>query len=849
MRKAISVLLLFLPALLVAQVLTSYWEVKLRSQATGKLVPGKDVDLYQNGSKAYDLTESSTTPGVYYHNAVANGEYDIYVDGLSWKTGVWIGSNKLSIIADKFTSISSTGSSDTLKLAGQIQATTFIGDGSGLTGIASGTGGVTNAGSTTIGADTDLNGVGEIALQTKGATRMTVKNNGNVEIDMKYGGSMKAIQDEFDERGLNPANFVSVEAAIDTAVARGGHTLDLTQKFAIAAAARDTIPAAVTLRPVRGGGLQVTRKLRIEAAVVDPGPVQWVFGNIDSLEFAPGTTKFINVRWFGAKGDSATNDTPAFQAAIDAAGEANAPIYIPPGDYFVDSLLYVITDTSSLKQGIQVFGDGMNKSRIFKRDSSGSLLKFQGLDRETTDNFDGHLQNIKIHNLGLFGRGMGSGNNDGIYVRTWILFELKSVWIKGFGRHGIRLQRDNFVVGGRDDHALLTRVIGCQIEQNGSDGITSDGTFEPIDNILIENTQIADNGRDGFNLFVWYLTSQNNFIGGNGRYGHHTYKVSSSSNATMTVNLFNSVGEHNATANYRIESARTVTAVGCRSQQSDNSGTPKPVKSVWLGGTSSTNGTVGHVTWIGGVFDASVTGATAFAVEDYVEFVNIINPNYNGNITTQVDTTGANNAAITEQKDYRVRRYGTNAAYRYLAGAGETAIEFMEVTGSSPRFFITGDGVLRWAPDGATFDLALKRIAGDLLGTASGDEFRASAGLEVGDAGLNVVNANRAFYSTKVDVSYSASITIDASLGNVFSITLAGNVTSSSLINALANQRIEIHLIQDATGSRTFSWPVNMKFVGGSAPALTTTANSADIFTFTFDGSNWVETSRSMDVR
>ena len=62
------------------------------------------------------------------------------------------------------------------------QAATFTGDGSGLTGIATGTGGVTNTGSTTIGADTDQNGVGEIALQTGLVTRMTITAAGDIKL-------------------------------------------------------------------------------------------------------------------------------------------------------------------------------------------------------------------------------------------------------------------------------------------------------------------------------------------------------------------------------------------------------------------------------------------------------------------------------------------------------------------------------------------------------------------------------------------------------------------------------------------------------------------------------------------
>jgi len=69
-----------------------------------------------------------------------------------------------------------------LEVNGNIKASAFVGDGSGLTGIAGGTGGVSNAGSTTIAADNDSDGVGEIAFQTKDSTRLTITNNGYIGI-------------------------------------------------------------------------------------------------------------------------------------------------------------------------------------------------------------------------------------------------------------------------------------------------------------------------------------------------------------------------------------------------------------------------------------------------------------------------------------------------------------------------------------------------------------------------------------------------------------------------------------------------------------------------------------------
>jgi hypothetical protein len=65
---------------------------------------------------------------------------------------------------------------------GDVVVTSITGDGSGLTGIGSGTGGVINTGSTTIGADSDADGVGVIALQTRGVTRATIANLGGMII-------------------------------------------------------------------------------------------------------------------------------------------------------------------------------------------------------------------------------------------------------------------------------------------------------------------------------------------------------------------------------------------------------------------------------------------------------------------------------------------------------------------------------------------------------------------------------------------------------------------------------------------------------------------------------------------
>jgi len=96
------------------------------------------------------------------------------------------------------------------------------------------------------------------------------------------------------------------------------------------------------------------------------------------------------------------------------------------------------------------------------------------------------------------------------------------------------------------------------------------------------------------------------------------------------------------------------------------------------------------------------------------------------------------------------------------------------------------------------------------------------------------------------DVTYSATPTFDMSLSNIQRMTLTGNVTSSTFSNSTDGQTVQIVLVQDATGSRTFVWPATVVWPGG-APTLSTTANAVNRFTFTYmsSTSQWVGASQS----
>jgi hypothetical protein len=105
--------------------------------------------------------------------------------------------------------------------------------------------------------------------------------------------------------------------------------------------------------------------------------------------------------------------------------------------------------------------------------------------------------------------------------------------------------------------------------------------------------------------------------------------------------------------------------------------------------------------------------------------------------------------------------------------------------------------------------------------------------------------SNGGTYSTPQALgSVSGSVTCDTSAGNECDMTLTGNVTSFTLQNSAtpnAGQRVILKITQDATGGRTFAWPSNAKFPGGTPPTVTPTANKTDIFTFISNGTNFYQ--------
>jgi len=86
----------------------------------------------------------------------------------------------------------------------------------------------------------------------------------------------------------------------------------------------------------------------------------------------------------------------------------------------------------------------------------------------------------------------------------------------------------------------------------------------------------------------------------------------------------------------------------------------------------------------------------------------------------------------------------------------------------------------------------------------------------------------------------STAITLDLANGTVQIITLTGNCVYTFPTPVAGKSFTLIHL-QDATGSRTVTWPATVDWPSATAPTLTATASKADKFVFTaISGTSWL---------
>ena len=123
-----------------------------------------------------------------------------------------------------------------------------------------------------------------------------------------------------------------------------------------------------------------------------------------------------------------------------------------------------------------------------------------------------------------------------------------------------------------------------------------------------------------------------------------------------------------------------------------------------------------------------------------------------------------------------------------------------------------------------------------VTGDASGALGLQAAGTTLVTLSGTAMVVNKSYTETRYTANSSTAITLNLDNGTMQDITLTGSPTIT--MPTAASGKSFLLMLRTGTGSFTVTWST-VKWAGGTAPTLTSTASRMDIFSFFSDGTNW----------
>ena len=188
----------------------------------------------------------------------------------------------------------------------------------------------------------------------------------------------------------------------------------------------------------------------------------------------------------------------------------------------------------------------------------------------------------------------------------------------------------------------------------------------------------------------------------------------------------------------------------------------------------------------------------------------------------------------------------TAAELNILDGVTSTAAELNILDGvtSTAAELNLLDGVTATTAELNYTDGVTSNIQTQLNAKGAGDMTLAGAQTVTG-----VKTFNAAAVAEVTALTDASTVATDLALSNNFSVTLAGNRTLGQPTNQAVGQSGSYFITQDGTGSRTLAYHADFKWVGGTAPTLTTTAGAVDRIDYIVAAANKIHAVASLDVK
>lgn len=205
----------------------------------------------------------------------------------------------------------------------------------------------------------------------------------------------------------------------------------------------------------------------------------------------------------------------------------------------------------------------------------------------------------------------------------------------------------------------------------------------------------------------------------------------------------------------------------------------------------------------------------------------IVLPDVSGTVVTTGDTGTVTSTMIANGTivDGDINASAAIAGSKIQAGSTSVAgvLQLTDSTSSTSTSTAATPNAVKSAYDLA--NAALPKSGGTMTGTITFAAGQSITGYGAIDTAQTWTKGQRAEVTALTD---AATIAVDFADSNNFSVTLGGNRTLGNPSNQVAGQSGSIFVTQDGTGSRTLAYSSDWEFAGGTAPTLSTAANSTD---------------------
>lgn len=299
------------------------------------------------------------------------------------------------------------------------------------------------------------------------------------EVTLKQAsGTMKIKETLFHVVGT----YTDLAGAI-SAIGGADALLYLDGAYSPTASSRDTLPANISLKIGSGAYVSLGRKWTVKGYIYDPGTVNWIKGNKDSIEFVAGSVDYVRPEWFGGK--TSTDINRAINAGWSF-GNATT-VRLMPGEYTVSGSPII------LKNFVKLVGDAQNSTVIKVADGADvSAIQTENFSTLTGSNkwyvdlaapVDSVIQGFEIRNLTINGNKANNSVGSGIEI------------------YGKRFIIDNVIIYNTEEYGLYT-------ECSASGG---QATYQDMPEAMISKMWIKNADRNGWQMLGPHDTRADNF--------------------------------------------------------------------------------------------------------------------------------------------------------------------------------------------------------------------------------------------------------------------------------------------------------------------------------------------------